>query len=597
MEELPRRQGNDYLITADAIIDNRDELFQLLGIEHEHRASVTDSELIMLAYERWGYDCPQHLIGDYAFAIWDKRKRELYCARDAVGARSLYYSQDGGNFGFCTIEKPLLGTVRTTVELNERWLADFLAIDSLLQESIAGETVYEGIQQLLPAHYGIWREGRLETTKYWDPLQLPPIRYNTDEEYVEAFNRIFRQAVDCRLRSAGEVGIMLSGGLDSGSVACLAAERLGRDNRRLHAFSSVPVRDFGEKPGSRHHIFDEAEQMRLIGQAYPNINQTYCSFEGRNALTDVDKMLNVFAHPYKIFQNMTWYRPMLNKAADEGCTIMLNGQFGNATISYGEFTMHLLTLYRSGRLVSLYKEIKGLSRLINQPVKRVGKLALKVITPYWLRSMRDRKRHPNYERLHNTLIKPALAAKWNVTERLEKMNARLYTERYFDYEEDKSWRVNPLFLLHVGAVETKLSLENGITVRDPSRDRRLIEFCLAIPSDQYVREGLERRLIRRAMKGILPEPIRTNITTHGVQSADWMHRLEPAWASVRTELDQIVKRGELEAYADMDKVRELQAALIGDKPITDEEVVWKSLMTIILSRFLMDFRRCNQQQN
>src|SRR5690606_12469293 len=97
-----------YIITADAIIDNRTELFDLLGIIKTNMSSITDSELILLAYEKWGYNCPQYLIGDYAFAIWDQVKKELYCARDVMGSRTLYYTMHSHMLAFCTIEMPLL---------------------------------------------------------------------------------------------------------------------------------------------------------------------------------------------------------------------------------------------------------------------------------------------------------------------------------------------------------------------------------------------------------------------------------------------------------------------------------------------------------
>nr|WP_306813078.1 asparagine synthase-related protein [Paenibacillus soyae] len=588
-EVLPRRVRDRYVITADAIIDNRSELFREFSVPDERQAGMTDSELIMLAYERWGHDCPKRLLGDYAFAIWDGERQELYCARDAVGTRALYYYERESIFGFCTVEQPLLGTVCSEVELNERWLADFLAIDSIHHETEAGETVYQGIRQMLPAHYGVWGASGLRTVQYWNPLEHPPIRFNTDEEYVTAFLDLFQEAVSCRLRSAGDIGIMLSGGMDSGSIGCVAAGQLAADNKRLQAYSSIPVRDFQDKPESRADIYDESGEIDLIGKAYPNINITYCDCAEHNAWADMDDLLQVFGSPYKVFRNMSWYRPILRQAAADGCRVMLNGQVGNGTISYGEFVAHFLSLFRSGRWIAAYREIRGLARIFRRPVKQAFKFAIRATIPYQLRDRRARRRQPAFDRFHNVIVNRLLIEKWGVEERLDRMGANLLTTQFRSYEEEKPIRVSPLNLSHIGAIETKLSLETGIMIRDASRDRRIVEFCLSIPSDQYVRHGNERYLLRRAMTGILPDSIRNNIKTKGVQSADWLHRLQSDWPDIRKELERVAGSEHVDRYLDMDKVRRALKGIPYEGTLNDAQVAHQALVAVIVGKFLRTF--------
>ncbi|WP_281884306.1 asparagine synthase-related protein [Paenibacillus sp. YYML68] len=591
-ERLPRTCRNDrYVITADAIVDNREELLRAFDIALAEWPVVTDSELLLRAFERWGYDCPKHVLGDYAFAIWDKMKRELYVARDALGSRTLYYSVNSHSFAFCTLEKPLLGVLGDEPRLHEKWLADFLAIDGIQHEIDFEETVYEGIYQLPPASYGVWDGQSFRRQQHWDPLQSSkPIRYESDEAYVEAFNRIFAEAVACRLRSVQETGILLSGGMDSGSIACVAASQLEGTGRKLSAFCSVPVNGF--KDGEdRRYIFNERAEVEAIVAAYPNIEVSYCSFEEKSALSDIETLVDVFEQPYKVYQNMTWYHSILDMASKRNCSIMLTGQVGNSTISYGDFRVHLLTLFRQGRYISCMQECIALSRLLKVPVRKVLKLAARVVTPYRLRRWRDRRRNPVFDRYRHVIVHPKLIERWDIGRRLDAIEANVLTGKFLDYEEDRVMRAGMMPLAHIGAVETKLSIANNITLRDPSRDRRVVEFCLNIPSEQFVSMGNERYLLRRAMKGILPEPIRANISTRGVQSADWKYRLELHQERLRQEMDEALANQDLAQYVDVDKMRGVRKQLEGTISELDEDVLRMSLITIIVHRFLRGFAR------
>jgi asparagine synthase (glutamine-hydrolysing) len=594
LENMPRmNEGNSLLIAADAIIDNRVELLEAFQIDPSQSADTTDSDLILRAYEKWGHSCPKHLIGDYAFAIWDPAKKELFLARDALGTRSLYYMHEKDAFAFCTVEMPLLGVLNKSAELNEKWIADFLAIDGIQHQLTFEETVYQGIYQLLPAHYGVLNDQGFQLTKYWDPLKdVQPIHFDNDEQYVQLFNSIFAEAVSCRIRSAGETGIMLSGGMDSGSIACVAAKQMAETNRSLHAFTSIPVESFNEKPDSRT-VYNESREVELVVDAYRNIDVTYCRFEGKNALSDIDDLIGIFSQPYKVFRNMSWYHPMLKEAVNKNCKIMLNGQVGNSTISYGDFKVNLLTLYRAGKWKSMFMEIFALSRLLNVPVKKVFKLAGNIIIPYRVQNWRDRIRHRDFDRFQNVIVKRSLIQKWELENRLDQVDANRLTPRFLDYEEDKKLRISLLHFNHIGAIETKLSLANRITIRDPARDRRVFEFCLSIPHDQYVRNGNERYLLRRAMKGILPDPIRANSRTMGIQSADWIHRLNSDWELLLSEVDRTIASKDIEPYVDMNKIRHLREQL-GERPeAADESSIRMALTAVILSRFISNFNRTN----
>src|SRR3989454_9825112 len=245
-EHLPLASGDGTLVlTADARIDNRGELLAALG----RGVEATDAELILAAYERWGERCPEHLLGDFAFVIWDARRATLFCARDHFGVKPFYYYHAPGRlFCFASEIKGLLALAEVPRRLNETRVADYLV--PLLEDKVI--TFYQDILRLPPAHrMTVTRQGvRIE--QYWALDPEREIRMKSDADYAAAFREIFTEAVRCRLRSAFPVGSMLSGGLDSSSIVCVARQLLAQDGgETLHTFSPVfdDVREGGERRG------------------------------------------------------------------------------------------------------------------------------------------------------------------------------------------------------------------------------------------------------------------------------------------------------------------------------------------------------------
>lgn len=166
-EQLPYYDPERRLaITADAIIDNRSELFGLLRVPHEDREAIPDSLLILLAYEKWGEETPAHLIGDFAFMIWDERQHKLFGARDFSGNRTLYFHQSGTHFAFCTVIHPLLSLPGAGQRLNEQWVAEFLAIQDRVDAADCFLTVYDSVGQLPPAHSVSITGGNIVFSRY-----------------------------------------------------------------------------------------------------------------------------------------------------------------------------------------------------------------------------------------------------------------------------------------------------------------------------------------------------------------------------------------------------------------------------------------------
>src|SRR5215207_3177045 len=236
-EKLPFVEGGgDFVLIADARIDNRDELLAAVGLDRLSGRSVGDGELILAAYKMWGERCPERLLGDFAFAIFDKRKQTLFCARDHMGLKPFYYYLSGRVFVFASEIKALLCVPEVPRRLNEVMVADYLVL-GFEDKSI---TFYREIFRLPPAHRIV--VGREVTTvrPYWTLDPTREVRFSSDEEYTEAFRELFTEAVRCRLRGAFPVGAELSGGLDSSAIVGVARKLLGNyANPQLQTFSAV----------------------------------------------------------------------------------------------------------------------------------------------------------------------------------------------------------------------------------------------------------------------------------------------------------------------------------------------------------------------
>jgi len=254
--------GRGLAAVADARLDNRAELADAFGLAGPERGGVEDCELILRAYERWGEDCPQRLLGDYAFAVWDAGQRSLFCARDAVGARPLYYSPGPGRrFVFASDIDAALAAPGVEDDLDEAFVARYLSAAN----PAASATFFRAVRSLPPGH-SIAVNGRAERIRrWWRPEDAPDIRLGSDEAYRRAFLEHYRRAVRDRLDDTGEVGAHLSGGLDSSSIAVLAARELRPSGRRLHALCWHP-------PPNDSQTEEEAAEYRLI--------ESVCAQEG-----------------------------------------------------------------------------------------------------------------------------------------------------------------------------------------------------------------------------------------------------------------------------------------------------------------------------
>jgi asparagine synthase (glutamine-hydrolysing) len=237
-ERQPAKLDARFWITSDARLDCRAELLaELRGSGREIASNAPDSELILRAYAMWGTPCVDHLRGDFSFAIWDARTKQLFCARDHFGIKPFYYAQLGDFFLFSNTLNCIRLHPDVSGELNETAIGDFLLFGMNYDNTT---TTFRDIQRLPPAHWLTFSARDFKIRRYWTPPTDGRIRYSRNSDYVEHFQALLQSAVADRLRT-NRVGILLSGGLDSSSVAAVAKEVSvkGSEATELIGYTSV----------------------------------------------------------------------------------------------------------------------------------------------------------------------------------------------------------------------------------------------------------------------------------------------------------------------------------------------------------------------
>ena len=243
-------------LKANARIDDRAE------------KSLTDEELILDTYETWGEDCVKHLLGDFAFAIWDERLKRLFCARDHFGVKPFFYTHVGGNFNFSSTLNDLRRDPCVSNTLNEIAVGDYLLFGVNQDNST---TIFKDIQRLPPGHTLTVTNNEIKISRYWTPSLPAEVRFRDSESYVERFSELLSRAVRDRLRT-DRVAISMSGGLDSTSLAAIASEHAEVAGFTVVYDTLVPDEE-------RHYSSLAAEHL-LIPVTHLNADR-YGLFDGR----------------------------------------------------------------------------------------------------------------------------------------------------------------------------------------------------------------------------------------------------------------------------------------------------------------------------
>lgn len=533
---------------CDAIIDNREELASLLGLRLTKE--FADGQIIFEAYKKWGERCTAYLLGDFAFAVYDSKNRRVQLFRDHMGKRILYYRFENQCIYFSTLMKPLIDPWGSgeKQKLNEEYLVYFLAIEISRHEIMTGSTIYKDIRYVSQASCLTFTEESILCKIYWDPLNIHRDRRVNKKEYIEEFREIYFDAIRCRLRADGEVGIMLSGGLDSGSVACVAASILRDQNRQLHSYTAIPVRGYTEWT-PQHIISDESDAVKLIQAAYPNIVTHFVDSKNNNPIKVANQVLEIFEQPYKFIDNSYWLYDIFQTAGRDGCKVVLSGCIGNWTVSYGRSLTimyeHLMRL----RLISFIHDFNTLC-LKNKLSRK--KTAVKFAKAVYYSVYAEKN-----SRVTSDLVKDIYIKKYDAERKLRLSG--ITNKTLLRDEESRRFFFDPTLSNQSTSAMIKFGLFSSICERDPTGDKRVVEFCMRLPYELYFdkKTGHDRSLIRQGISGIAPEKVVRN-QSYGQQAVDWIERIEPEWHVFLDEFrERIERENSLREYLNMEYINDI----------------------------------------
>ncbi|HEX4784355.1 MAG TPA: asparagine synthase-related protein [Candidatus Sulfotelmatobacter sp.] len=532
-------------IVADCRIDARAELWDKL-----HSSSTapltdfSDAKLILLAYQRWGADCLHHLIGDFAFAIWDGPKKQLFCARDHFGVKPFYYANLSTSFIFSNTLNCLRLHPDVSADLNDLAISDYLLFG---YGQDTGTTSFKQLQRLPPGHFLLSSEGSLKISRYWRLRPTSELRYKKRREYLENFRSLLRTAVQDRLPQ-GPVSVFMSGGLDSSTIAATVRDSLGDDSQtRLRAYSAVYHRLIPDKEGdyaSRVAKFRGIPLSFLVADDY----QLFQHWQERDAgsmepcdqpLSGVDRDLyaQIAAHA-RVVLTGEGGDPCLVPSSEAVVELLWAGKFWELAAGYSRCARWQRSIPKAG-LRTLIR-----ARTISDEGPRL---------PEW--------------------INPELAVKLNLASRERELEDRMGTVEHRRPEAFNSlsrlWWTNYFELCDPG------NRRQLVETRHPFFDIRLVTFLLSLPTVPWC---IGKQIIREAMRGILPPEIirRRKTPLAGNPVAELLRQPQSAW------IDSFEPTPQLLYYVDRARV----PRLTGKKHSSSE--AWVHLRPLTLNHWLRE---------
>jgi len=446
--------------------------------------SHTDSEVIVHAYEEYGEDCVQRFNGMFAFAIWDKRQQKLFCARDRVGIKPFYYL-DQRRMVFASEIKAIVEDRTVPREIDLSGLHNYFSFG----HSLGPTTIYKNIRKLMPGHTLVWQDGVAHIRKYWD---VPPESTNglrPARQYEEELVELLRDAVRLQMVSDVPLGVFLSGGLDSSAMVAMASQ-----------FSDRPVKTFSV--GFEGAAYNELSDARIVAKHFGTDHQELM-IGPQEVVPVLDKLAWHFDEPFADTAAIPVY--LLSRMARQSVTVVLTGEGGDEL--FGGYRRYLAEQYSRifSRLPGFSRSALGDAIGMLPRLRRTKKLlnAMSVADPAqryasWLLAFD--------EGMKSQLFHPDV---WRELQATDPYAA--FREHYYRREKlvDRLLDVD----LHVWLPDTylekmdKSTMATSLESRVPLLDHRLVEFAFRVPPELKVSRSELKIIMRRAMRGILPQQI------------------------------------------------------------------------------------------
>jgi asparagine synthase (glutamine-hydrolysing) len=471
-------------IVADARVDARRDLITKLTARGHKNLSLypkddaADVELILRSYLAWDEDCVEHLLGDFAFAIWDAPKQRLFCARDHLGVKPFFYAQLGQKLIFSSSLDCIRRHPAVSDRLNDLAIADFLLFD-LNQDKAT--TSFADIQRVPPAHIATWSSAGLQLRRYWTLPIDEPVYFRKADDYVDRFKELLDHAVDDRLRTK-KVGVMMSGGLDSPTLAASACKILRGRSADCDVLASTNVID-GFDRNERYYAGIVAERLGIPIRFQDLSGKIY---DPAWAQADVHTPEPV-ANPLNLVSDREQYQAMAGYSR-----VWFYGEGPDNALRH-EWPPYLSDLLRR-------RDYGRLAKNICQMIVRSRHIPFlpRILRPFkvWWRGEPEPARFPAWlDRDFASRLK--LRERWEENQRLPPACPHPRRPEAYRSFEGPLWE-------HLFRQLDAEVIGAAAEFRHPFLDLRLLRYMLAVPVVPWCRE---KYLVRRAMRGILPDQV------------------------------------------------------------------------------------------
>lgn len=462
-----------YTIVLNGEIYNYIELRGQLEESGITFVSNSDTEVLLKGYIYYGREVLDKLNGMFAFAIYDEERKELFVARDRFGVKPFYYYQSSDEFVFASEIPAILAVYGKKNKANEAMVFDYLAFNRTDQTE---DTFFEGVKKLQHGHYLVIQENTLSVSCWYDLREHVYGKHLQSDE--NEFRELLEEAVRIRMRSDVPVGVCLSGGLDSSSIVSIVSERLGYQD--VNTFSAVYE--------SKYRA-DESKYIKLYKDKLKNMHFTFPT--SQSLLEDMESFIGCHAEPVPSTGPYAQYCTM--RLASQHVTVTLDGQgadeeLGGYHYFYG---LYYKSLLKRLKLITLTKEIANYITIHH------SLYALKTFA-YFLLPKKMRVKVRVNERGY---LVPEFASKYAESVIADNLYGSKSMQdalvNHFEYK-----------LEHLLKWDDRNSMMFSVESRTPFLDYRLVEYLLEVEDSAKIKDGYTKSLLRRSLKGLLPEEIR-----------------------------------------------------------------------------------------
>jgi asparagine synthase (glutamine-hydrolysing) len=486
-------EDQSLVLVMDGRLDNWEELRSELLSRGAKLRSRADAELVLRAYEAWGKECLAHIDGDFAFVIWDQRRREAFCARDHMGNKPLHYHWDGRRLIVASDLHPIFGASVSQTP-NQGMIAEILAGEWYSRD----ETMWREVMRLVAAHHMTVGADGLRIERYWSPPLDVTIRYKRDEEYFEHYRELFADCVRRTSRSHLPVAYEVSGGHDSSAVFCMA-EHLRKAGRLPAPAIKGYTLAFEEEGDANENAYMRAVRDHLgipIHETAPT--RRALSWFREQAQKEQD---------FPGFPNAAMFADMREVMVARGSRVVLNGEGGDdwlegsrlyyaeelaggewgplydsfradvATFGYGRPIYWLL---RHGLFHQLPEPIKNAARKL----RRRSRASLQN-GAYWLSSQ-----------MFDILVERRSMMVQSHTDRPSRIGQLALL-----------WRLNAVFAAQMKERIDRSGAQFGLELRAPMHRRKYVEWAFGTPERMRQRGGVRKFIHVQALAGLLPATV------------------------------------------------------------------------------------------